>query len=367
MIWQKTLAQPLNFSGIGLHSGKRVEVTLHPASANQGLRFIRTDLPNRPHILRRIIPVWWTPPGPPPWGITALPWPRWSTCWRPWGLGVDNALIEVHGPELPIMDGSAAPFARLISRTGLRNLSWPRAYLMVRETVELRRGEQWMRVRPGVPRITYTIDFDHPLIRRQRYTVPLRAESFQSEIAPARTFGFLKEVQYLQARGLARGGSAGNAVVFDEVGVLIRGPALPGRVRAPQDPGNAGGGGPYLAGLPVLGHLEVGKGSHGTAPQLHATAHEPAGGLAPLDSLRRPGEEAGTVVPGAALGGGHGLGKAVVSGQLRQARGGLHFCGGAAVSGRRLRGGRRDACPTDSQARLVIRKRGATQRVAPMF
>ncbi len=159
------------------------------------------------------------------------------------------------------MDGSAAPFARLISRTGLRNLAWPRAYLMVRETVELRQGDKWMRVRPGVPRITYTIDFDHPLIRRQRYTVPLRAESFQSEIAPARTFGFLKEVQYLQARGLALGGSPDNAVVFDDLGVLN-----PGGLRFPEECVRHkildAMGDLALLGLPLLGHLEVGKGSH---------------------------------------------------------------------------------------------------------
>lgn len=261
MIWQKTLAQPLNFSGIGLHSGKRVEVTLYPASANQGLRFIRTDLPNRPqiraHYSRVVDTTRATSLGDN--GTTLATVEHLLAALG--GLGVDNALIEVHGPELPIMDGSAAPFARLISRAGLRNLSWPRAYLMVRETVELRRGEQWMRVRPGVPRITYTIDFDHPLIRRQRYTVPLRAESFQSEIAPARTFGFLKEVQYLQARGLARGGSADNAVVFDEVGVLN-----PGGLRFPEECVRHkildAVGDLTLLGLPVLGHLEVGKGSH---------------------------------------------------------------------------------------------------------
>jgi UDP-3-O-[3-hydroxymyristoyl] N-acetylglucosamine deacetylase len=261
MIWQKTLAQPLNFSGIGLHSGRRVEVTIYPASANQGLRFIRTDLPNRPqiraHYSRVVDTTRATSLGDH--GTTLATVEHLLAALG--GLGVDNALIEVHGPELPIMDGSAAPFARLISRAGLRNLAWPRAYLMVRETVELRRGEQWMRVRPGVPRITYTIDFDHPLIRRQRYTVPLRAESFQSEIAPARTFGFLKEVQYLQARGLARGGSADNAVVFDEVGVLN-----PGGLRFPEECVRHkildAVGDLTLLGLPVLGHLEVGKGSH---------------------------------------------------------------------------------------------------------
>ena len=262
MIWQKTLAQPLNFSGIGLHSGRRVEVTLYPAAANQGLRFIRTDLPGRPqiraHYSRVVDTTRATSLGEN--GTTLATVEHLLAALG--GLGVDNALIEVQGPELPIMDGSAAPFARLIAAAGLRALAWPRAYLMVRDTVELRQGEQWMRVRPGVPRITYSIDFDHPLIRRQRYSVPLRPESFQSEIAAARTFGFLKEVQYLQERGLALGGSLENAVVLDDREVLN-----PGGLRFPEECVRHkildAMGDLALLGMPLLGHLEVGRGSHG--------------------------------------------------------------------------------------------------------
>ncbi len=261
MIWQKTLAQPLSFSGIGLHSGRRVEVTLYPASANQGVSFVRADLPGRPQIrahYSRVVDTTratslgenGTTLGTVEHLLAALG-----------GLGVDNARVEVRGPEVPIMDGSAAPFSRLIAEAGLRSLAWPRSYLMVRETVELRQGEKWMRVRPGVPRITYTIDFEHPLIRRQRYTVPLRSESFMNEIAPARTFGFLKEVRFLQDRGLARGGSLDNAVVLDEGRVLN-----PGGLRFPEECVRHkildAMGDLALLGLPLLGHLEVGKGSH---------------------------------------------------------------------------------------------------------
>ncbi len=261
MIWQKTLAQPFSFSGIGLHSGRQVDVTMYPAAANQGLRFIRTDLPGRPqiraHYSRVVDTTRATSLGEN--GITLATVEHLLAALG--GLGVDNALIEVHGPELPIMDGSAAPFARLIAMAGLRALEWPRAYLMVRETVELCQGQQWIRVRPGVPRITYTIDFDHPLIRQQRYSVPLRPESFRKEIAAARTFGFLKEVQYLQARGLALGGSLDNAVVLDEREVLN-----PGGLRYPEECVRHkildAMGDMALLGLPLLGHLEVGRGSH---------------------------------------------------------------------------------------------------------
>ena len=261
MIWQKTLAQPLSFSGIGLHSGRQVDVTLHPAAANQGLRFIRTDLPGRPqiraHYSRVVDTTRATSLGEN--GTTLATVEHLLAALG--GLGVDNALVKVQGPELPIMDGSAAPFARLIANAGLRALAWPRAYLMVRETVELRHGEQWIRVRPGVPRITYTIDFDHPLIQRQQYSVPLRPESFQSEIAAARTFGFLREVQYLKDRGLALGGSLDNAVVLDDRGVLN-----PGGLRFPEECVRHkildAVGDMALLGLPLLGHLEVGRGSH---------------------------------------------------------------------------------------------------------
>jgi UDP-3-O-[3-hydroxymyristoyl] N-acetylglucosamine deacetylase len=249
MWWQKTLAQPFNFTGIGLHSGRTVRVTVVPAGANQGLRFVRADLPGQPEILAH---------------YTRVVDTTRATTLR--GLGVDNARIRVEGPELPIMDGSAAPFSSLLSAAGLRELPCPRAYLLIRKPVELRQGDQWMRVVPGEPSITYTIDFNHPLIRRQRYTVPLKSESFCTEIAPARTFGFLKEVQYLQDRGLALGGSLDNAVVLDDTGVMN-----PGGLRFPEECVRHkildAVGDLALLGLPLLGRLEVGRGSH----ELHCT------------------------------------------------------------------------------------------------
>jgi len=261
MIWQKTLAQPVSFSGIGLHSGRRVEVTLYPAAANQGLRFVRTDLPGRPqiraHYSRVVDTTRATSLGEN--GTTLATVEHLLAALG--GLGVDNAMIEVQGPELPIMDGSAAPFSSLLRAAGLRELPWPRSYVLIRKPVEFRQGDQWMRVTPGEPSITYTIDFSHPLIRRQRYSVALRSESFCTEIAPARTFGFLKEVQVLQNQGLALGGSLDNAVVLDDTGVLN-----PGGLRFPEECVRHkildAVGDLALLGLPLLGRLEVGRGSH---------------------------------------------------------------------------------------------------------
>ncbi len=261
MFWQKTLARPLKFSGIGLHGGRPVAVTIHPAQANQGLRFVRADLPGRPQILAHYSRVVDTTRATTlgEGGCTLATVEHLLAALR--GLGVDNASIQVEGPEIPIMDGSAAPFARLFMDTGLRSLPWPRAHLLIRRPVELREGDRWMRISPGEPRITYTIDFPHPLIRRQRFTIPLKPGSFHREIAPARTFGFLKEVQYLQANGLALGGSLDNAVVLDDTGVLnpdgFRFPEECVRHKILDALGDLA-----LLGLPLLGRLEVGRGSH---------------------------------------------------------------------------------------------------------
>jgi len=261
MFWQKTLSRPLAFSGIGLHGGEPVAVTIHPAPANHGLRFVRADLPGRPqiraHYSRVVETTRATTLGENGCTLSTVE----HLLAAMWGLGVDNALIQVEGPELPIMDGSAAPFAKLLTETGLRSLPWPRAYVLVQRPVELREGEQWIRIYPGDARITYTIDFPHPLIRRQRYSIPVKPRSFRREIAPARTFGFLKEVQYLQANGLALGGSLDNAVVLDDAAVLN-----PGGLRFPEECVRHkildAVGDLALLGMPLVGRLEVGRGSH---------------------------------------------------------------------------------------------------------
>jgi UDP-3-O-[3-hydroxymyristoyl] N-acetylglucosamine deacetylase len=261
MIWQKTIARPITVTDIGLHSGQPVTMSLHPAAANQGLKFIRTDLPGRPqvraHFSRVVDTTRATTLGE---GSTTLATVE-HVLSAFYGLGIDNAVIEVDGPEVPIMDGSAKPFVDLLMAAGSTSLPWPRAYLLVHKQVELSNGDGWMRVVPGQPRIMYAIDFPHPLIRKQRYTMTLDAEHFRREIAPARTFGFLKEVQFLQSRGLARGGSLDNALVLDDTDVLN-----PGGLRFPEEfvrhkildvLGDLA-----LLGMPIIGRLEISRGSH---------------------------------------------------------------------------------------------------------
>jgi UDP-3-O-[3-hydroxymyristoyl] N-acetylglucosamine deacetylase len=242
--------------------GRPVQVTIHPAAANYGLRFVRADLPARPEIRAHYSKVVDTTRATTlgEGNVTLSTVEHLLAALR--GSGVDNACIEVEGPEIPIMDGSAAPFAQLLAKTGLRTLPWLRPYLRVHRPVELREGDQWMRVIPGEPRITYSINFSHPLIRRQRFTVPLLSEIFAREIAPARTFGFLKEVQYLKTNGLALGGSLENALVLDDSGVLN-----PGGFRFPEECVRHkildAMGDLALLGMPMFGRLEVSRGSHG--------------------------------------------------------------------------------------------------------
>jgi len=138
-----------------------------------------------------------------------------------YALGIDNLLIDIDGPEVPIMDGSASAFVDLISRAGIRSLPRSRKFLTIREPVDLIEGEKRVSIIPSrFFRITYDIAFDHPAISLQHRTVKLSAESFCQDIAAARTFGFHHEVEYLKSKGLARGGSLDNAVVIGDEGVL---------------------------------------------------------------------------------------------------------------------------------------------------
>ncbi len=261
MIWQKTIARPVSLTGVGLHSGLPATISLYPGPANQGLKFIRTDLPGRPQMRAHFSRVVDTTRATTLREGQATLATVEHVLSAFYGLGIDNAIIEVDGPEVPIMDGSAKPFVDLLMAAGLASQPWPRYYLVVQKPVEVSNGDGWMRVMPGKPRIMYAIDFPHPLIRRQRFSVPVDADHFRREIAPARTFGFLKEVQFLKSRGLARGGSLDNAVVLDEGGILN-----PGGFRFPEECvrhkildvlGDLA-----LLGMPILGRLEVSRGGH---------------------------------------------------------------------------------------------------------
>jgi UDP-3-O-[3-hydroxymyristoyl] N-acetylglucosamine deacetylase len=217
---QRTLRRQVSCAGIGLHSGKKVTLGLKPAPVDFGIRFRRTDLGGAeiPATVEHLAGIQYA---------TGLARDKANVetvehlLAALVGLGVDNAIVELNHPEVPIMDGSAAPFVYLINEAGLRALPAPRRYLKVLRPMSLSHGDKRIALYPSEHfKLTYSISFDHPLLRHQSRTLRVTEESFVEDIAPARTFGFLKEVEMLRQHGLALGGSLENAIVLGETGVL---------------------------------------------------------------------------------------------------------------------------------------------------
>ena len=259
MAYRRTLKREVGCTGIGLHTGKPVRLRLKPAAAGHGIRFFRSDvgvtIPARLENLARLDHATTLSAH----GVSIETVEHLLSALH--GLGVDDALVEVDGPEVPILDGSAAPFVILIHEAGLRPLQSLREYLKVLAPVEVVRGTKSARLLPSDQlRITYTIGFDHPLLRHQSLSLRVTPRSFTDFIAPARTFGFLREVELLRKAGLALGGSLENAVVIGETGVLnnkLRFEDEFVRHKILDAIGDLA-----LLGHPILGRLEATKAGH---------------------------------------------------------------------------------------------------------
>jgi UDP-3-O-[3-hydroxymyristoyl] N-acetylglucosamine deacetylase len=188
-------------------------------------------------------------------------------------LGVDNAVVELSSPEVPIMDGSAAPFVYLIQEAGIKTLSSARRYLKVLRPVSLSRGDKRIALYPSDHfKVTYSIAFDHPMLRHQSRTIRLTEESFVEEIAPARTFGFLEEVEMMRQQGLALGGSLENAIVIGDTGVLNNALRFDDefvRHKILDVIGDMA-----LVGHPIIGHLVAHRGGHALHTQFAAQVLE---------------------------------------------------------------------------------------------
>jgi len=220
MTSQRTLRRSITCAGIGLHSGHRVTLTLRPAPADYGIRFRRADLggleiPARvEHVASLNYATGLSFAGASVETVEHLLAALVSQ-------GVDNVAIELNTPEVPIMDGSAAPFVYLLQEAGIKKLGASRRFLKVLRPVSLARGDKHIAIYPADDfRISYTISFDHPLLRHQNRSVVVTADTFAEDLAPARTFGFLKDLEMLRQQGLTLGGSLDNAVVLGETGVL---------------------------------------------------------------------------------------------------------------------------------------------------
>jgi len=220
-IFQRTLAKNVRFSGIGLHSGKKVQLTLKPAPVNHGIKFVRTDLPDNPTIPARFNCVvdtsLATVIGAD--GVIVSTIEHLMACLA--GLSIDNAIVELNSYEVPVMDGSAGPFTRAIMGAGLQEQAAPRHFFVLKEPIELEQDGKFVGAYPHTTfKITCNIDFAHSLIQQQSYSIEVEDHIFKREISRARTFGFLHEVEYMKRYGLARGGSLDNAVVIDDNGIL---------------------------------------------------------------------------------------------------------------------------------------------------
>lgn len=221
MYFQRTLKSDLSCQSVGLHSGRKVNMRIRPASSEEGIILVRTDTPYRQMIrvcLENVTDTTLaTTIGSSGAAISTVEHILSALS----GMGVDNAIIEVDAPEIPIMDGSALPFVNMLKLVGIRTQEKLKKYLVVKKPVSVSEGESFAMLAPSSSfEITYKIEFDHPLIKEQSYHLKLSDETYEKEICSSRTFGFLKDVEYLQAKGLALGGSLKNAVILDEKRII---------------------------------------------------------------------------------------------------------------------------------------------------
>ena len=223
MIKQRTLKSVVRATGVGLHSGVKVAIALRPAAVNNGIVFSRADIAGSAQVRA---------------SADAVVDTRLSTCIGEGpariatiehlmsafaGLGIDNAYVDVGGPEVPIMDGSAGPFVYLIQSVGIEEQKAAKRFVRIDRAVEVREGDKWARLEPyhGF-RIGFTIEYRHPIFDsgRQSVAVDFAHTSYIREVSRARTYGFTQDVEAMREQGLALGGSLGNAIVMDEHRVL---------------------------------------------------------------------------------------------------------------------------------------------------
>jgi UDP-3-O-[3-hydroxymyristoyl] N-acetylglucosamine deacetylase len=223
MLKQRTLKSSVRATGVGLHTGEKVAMTLRPAQPNTGIVFRRIDLA-RPVDIRALAGnvsdarLCSTVEQD---GAKVATVEHLMSAFA--GLGVDNAYVDLNGGEVPIMDGSAGPFVFLIQSTGIEEQPAPKKFLRMRRAVEIRDGDKWARLDPFEGyKLTFSIEFEHPVLERsaQSATVDFAETSYVREVARARTFGFMQDVEALRSGGLALGGSLENAIVMDEYRVL---------------------------------------------------------------------------------------------------------------------------------------------------
>ncbi|HLD08776.1 MAG TPA: UDP-3-O-acyl-N-acetylglucosamine deacetylase [Methylophilaceae bacterium] len=223
MLKQRTLKKVISATGVGLHTGDKVTLTLRPAAPDTGIVFRRVDLPEPIEIKVQ----------PDHVGDTRLcsalehKGARIATIEHLLsalaGLGIDNIIVDLTAAEVPIMDGSSGPFVYLLQSAGIVEQAALKKFIRIKKSVEVHNGDKWVRFDPYFGfKIDFTIDFDHPVFEHssQNVKIDFADNSYVKEISRARTFGFMHEVEYLRSNGLARGGSLDNAIVLDEYRII---------------------------------------------------------------------------------------------------------------------------------------------------
>jgi UDP-3-O-[3-hydroxymyristoyl] N-acetylglucosamine deacetylase len=226
MVGQRTIRNSIRATGVGLHTGRRVLMTVRPGLADSGIVFQRTDLVGAPDIEARASNV-----GETNLGTTLVCGEaKVSTVEHLLsafaGLGIDNARIELNAPEVPIMDGSAGPFVFLLQSAGIEEQAVPKRFTRIKRTVRVEEGDKWAQFDPYEGfKVNFEIEFDHPIFKRriQRATMDFSTTSFLKEISRARTFGFMRDLEMLRSHNLALGGTLENAIVLDDSKVLNEG------------------------------------------------------------------------------------------------------------------------------------------------
>ena len=262
MFFQRTVKNEIGCNSIGLHSGRKIGMVIKPAGVDEGIVFVRRDLPGNNRIKADVHNVRDTTLATTLGlnGVTISTVEHLMSAFS--GMGVDNAVVEVDAPEVPIMDGSSRPFVELLKSVGTHVQGKCKRLIVIKEKVSVSEGESTAMLLPSPEfRITYKIEFNHPSIGIQSYDMKLSDVSYAEEICAARTFGFLKDVEYLQAKGLALGGSLRNAVVLDEHRIINK-----GGLRCPDEfvkhkildaIGDLS-----LLGIPIIGHFVAFKSGH---------------------------------------------------------------------------------------------------------
>lgn len=223
MLHQRTLGKPISAAGVGLHTGERVEMTIRPASVDKGICFRRLDISPIQEIQASAHNVSDTTMGTTITQNNASIMTVEHLLAAFSGLGIDNAYVDIHGPEVPIMDGSSASFILLVELAGIKEQQAPKKFLRIKKNVRVEQDGKFAEFKPyNGYRLSFQIEFEHPMIQNKltEFTFDFSTINFLNQISRARTFGFLKEIETLRANNLALGGSLDNAIVLDDYRIL---------------------------------------------------------------------------------------------------------------------------------------------------